>query len=137
MVIKMAERFKLTIVTPDREFYSDDADMVEFNTTEGEIGIYQGHAPLTVIVKPGILTITQGETVKNAALHAGFVQILPEEVTILAEIIEWPSEIDEQRALAAKERAENRLKDRSHIDVARAEAALMRSIARINAAKLQ
>lgn len=133
----MAERFKLTIVTPDREFYSDDADMVEFNTTEGEIGIYQGHAPLTVIVKPGILTITQGETVKNAALHAGFVQILPEEVTILAEIIEWPSEIDEQRALAAKERAENRLKDRSHIDVARAEAALMRSIARINAAKLQ
>ena len=137
MVIKMAERFKLTIVTPDREFYSDDADMVEFNTTEGEIGIYQGHAPLTVIVKPGILTITQGETVKNAALHAGFVQILPEEVTILAEIIEWPSEIDEQRAVAAKERAENRLKDRSHIDVARAEAALMRSIARINAAKLQ
>ncbi len=137
MVIKMAERFKLTIVTPDREFYSDDADMVEFNTTEGEIGIYQGHAPLTVIVKPGILTITQGETVKNAALHAGFVQILPEEVTILAEIIEWPSEIDTQRAEAARERAENRLKDRSHIDVARAEAALMRSIARINAAKLQ
>ncbi len=133
----MAERFKLTIVTPDREFYSDDADMVEFNTTEGEIGIYQGHAPLTVIVKPGILTITQGETVKNAALHAGFVQILPEEVTILAEIIEWPSEIDTQRAEAARERAENRLKDRSHIDVARAEAALMRSIARINAAKLQ
>lgn len=137
MVIKMAERFKLTIVTPDREFYSDDADMVEFNTTEGEIGIYQGHAPLTVIVKPGILTITQGETVKNAALHAGFVQILPEEVTILAEIIEWPSEIDTQRAEAARERAENRLKERSHIDVARAEAALMRSIARINAAKLQ
>lgn len=133
----MAERFKLTIVTPDREFYSDDADMVEFNTTEGEIGIYQGHAPLTVIVKPGILTITQGETVKNAALHAGFVQILPEEVTILAEIIEWPSEIDTQRAEAARERAENRLKERSHIDVARAEAALMRSIARINAAKLQ
>ena len=137
MVIKMAERFKLTIVTPDREFYSDDADMVEFNTTEGEIGIYQGHAPLTVIVKPGILTITQGETVKNAALHAGFVQILPEEVTILAEIIEWPSEIDTQRAEAARERAENRLKERSHIDVARAEAALMRSITRINAAKLQ
>ena len=137
MVIKMAERFKLTIVTPDREFYSDDVDMVEFNTTEGEIGIYQGHAPLTVIVKPGILTITQGETVKNAALHAGFVQILPEEVTILAEIIEWPSEIDTQRAEAARERAENRLKERSHIDVARAEAALMRSIARINAAKLQ
>ena len=106
----MAEKLKLTIVTPDREFYKDDVDMVEFNTTEGEIGIYQGHAPLSVIVKPGILAITQGETVKNAALHAGFVQILPEEVTILAEIIEWPGEIDEQRAEAARQRAEDRLK---------------------------
>ncbi len=129
----MAEKLKLTIVTPDREFYKDDVDMVEFNTTEGEIGIYQGHAPLSVIVKPGILAITQGETVKNAALHAGFVQILPEEVTILAEIIE----IDGQRAEAARQRAEDRLKGNDNsLDVARAEAALLRSLARINAAKL-
>ncbi len=134
----MAEKFKLTIVTPDREFFNEDVDMVEFNTTEGEIGIYKGHIPLTVIVKPGILTITQGDSVRNAALHAGFVQILPEEVTILAEIIEWPDEIDEERAEAAKERAESRLSgDKSSIDVARAEAALMRSIARINAVKLK
>lgn len=129
----MAERFKLTIVTPDREFYSDDVDMVEFNTTEGEIGIYQGHAPLTVIVKPGILTITQGDTIKNAALHAGFVQILPQEVTVLAEIIEWPEEIDKERALAARERAETRRGGGDGIDVARAEAALLRAIARIRA----
>ena len=47
----MAEKLKLTIVTPDREFYKDDVDMVEFNTTEGEIGIYQGHAPLAVSVQ--------------------------------------------------------------------------------------
>ncbi|MDE7272283.1 MAG: ATP synthase F1 subunit epsilon [Lachnospiraceae bacterium] len=134
----MAEKFKLTIVTPDREFFNEEADMVEFNTTEGEIGVYASHAPLTVIVKPGILTITQGETVKNAALHAGFVQILPQEITILAEIIEWPGEIDETRANAAKQRAEERLADHgSNIDIARAEAALMRSIARINAAKLK
>lgn len=133
----MAEKLKLTIVTPDREFFKEEVDMVEFNTTEGEIGIYQGHAPLTVIVKPGILTVTQNDTVKNAALHAGFVQILPEEVTILAEIIEWPGEIDEERAASAKERAEKRLSSGGDIDVARAEAALMRSIARINAAKLK
>lgn len=133
----MAEKFKLTIVTPDREFFNEDVDMVEFNTTEGEIGIYKGHIPLTVIVKPGILTITQGDTVKNAALHAGFVQILPEEVTILAEIIEWPGEIDEERAKAAKERAEGRLSGGSDIDIVRAEAALMRAIARINVAQLR
>ena len=133
----MAEKFKLTIVTPDREFFSEDVDMVEFNTTEGEIGIYKGHIPLTVIVKPGILTITQGETVKNAALHAGFVQILPEEVTILAEIIEWPGDIDEEIAKAARERAESRLSGGGDVDVVRAEAALMRATARINAAQLR
>lgn len=134
----MAEKFKLTIVTPDREFFSEDVDMVEFNTTEGEIGVYAGHAPLTVIVNPGILTITQGETLKNAALHAGFVQILPQEVTILAEIVEWPGEIDEERANAARQRAENRLSEHSSgLDMDRAQAALMRSIARINAAKLK
>ena len=135
---KMAEKFKLTIVTPDREFFNEEADMVEFNTTEGEIGVYQGHAPLTVIVKPGILTITQGDTVRNAALHAGFVQILPDEVTILAEIVEWPEEIDEQRAQEAKERAEDRIKNAgANVDMTRAQAALLRSLARIDAVKLK
>ena len=134
----MAEKFILKIVTPDRQFFDEEVDMVEFNTTEGEIGIYKGHVPLTVIVKPGVLTITQGEQKKSAALHAGFVQILPEEVTILAEIIEWPGEINEERAKAARERAESRLRGGAdEVDVARAEAALMRSIARINAYHLK
>ena len=134
----MADKFKLTIVTPDREFFNEEAEMVEFNTTEGEIGVYAGHAPLTVIVKPGILTITQGETLRNAALHAGFVQILPEEITILAEIIEWPEEIDAKRAEDAKQRAEGRIAERSaNIDVDRAQAALMRAVARINAVGLK
>jgi F-type H+-transporting ATPase subunit epsilon len=134
----MAEKFKLTIVTPDRQFFDEEADMVEFNTTEGEIGVYAGHAPLTVIVKPGVLKITQGDNVRNAALHAGFVQILPGEVTILAEIIEWPGEIDEPRASAARQRAEERLARReANLDIDRAEAALLRAIARINAAQLK
>lgn len=134
----MAEKFKLSIVTPDRQFFNEEADMVEFNTTEGEIGVYAGHAPLTVIVKPGILTVTQGETVRNAALHAGFVQILPDEVTILAEIIEWPEEIDQARAEAARQRAEERLAGRDqNIDLDRAQVALMRAIARINTVGLK
>ena len=134
----MAEKFKLTIVTPDREFFNEEADLVVFISTEGEIGVYAGHAPLTVIVKPGILTITQGDTVRNAALHAGFVQILPEEITILAEIIEWPEEIDKERAEEAKQRAEGRLTERSaNIDLDRAQTALMRAIARINAVALK
>ena len=64
-------------------------------------------------------------------------QILQDEVTILAEVIEWPGEIDEERTKAARERAEARLRSRANVDVARAEAALMRSITRINAAQLR
>lgn len=128
--------FLLRIITPDRVFYENQADMVEFNTTEGEIGVLPGHIPMTVIVKPGILYIHETEEEKKAALHAGFAEILPEGVTILAEVIEWPGEIDESRAVAAKERAEGRLQDKTpDTDIARAETALQRAIVRIQALK--
>lgn len=128
--------FQLKIITPERVFYEGSADMVEFNTTEGEMGVYRNHVPLTVILKPGILTITDGDEVKEAALHAGFVEILQDQVTIMAEIIEWPSEIDLSRAEEAKRRAEERLASRTpETDVARAETALKRAIARIEIAK--
>ena len=68
--------FQLHIITPDRVFYEGEVDMVEFNTTEGQIGILPGHIPLTVIVKPGILNISEPEGEKEAALHAGFAEIL-------------------------------------------------------------
>lgn len=124
--------FLLRIITPDRIFYENQVQMVEFNTTEGEIGVLPGHIPLTVIVKPGILDITEAEGDRVAALHAGFAEILPEQVTILAEIIEWPEEIDVERAEAAKERAEERLRSRTpETDLARAETALQRAVARI------
>ncbi|MCI9338252.1 MAG: ATP synthase F1 subunit epsilon [Lachnospiraceae bacterium] len=128
--------FLLRIITPDRVFYENQADMVEFNTTEGEIGVLPGHIPMTVIVRPGILYIHEAQEEKKAALHAGFAEILPEGVTILAEVIEWPGEIDENRAKSAMERAEHRLQDKApNTDVARAETALQRAIARIQVLK--
>ena len=128
--------FLLRIITPDRVFYENQVDMVEFNTTEGEVGILPGHIPMTVIVKPGVLCIGEPEGEKLAALHAGFAEILTEGVTILAEVIEWPGEIDESRAVAAKERAEGRLQDKTpDTDIARAETALQRAIVRIQALK--
>ncbi|MBQ9989751.1 MAG: ATP synthase F1 subunit epsilon [Lachnospiraceae bacterium] len=127
--------FELEIITPDRVFYKDQAAMVEFNTTEGEIGVYPGHIPLTVILKPGVLTIT-GEEKKEAALHAGFATILQDKVTIMAETVEWPEEIDLKRAEAARERAQTRLREgKQDTDIARAEAALLRAMARINTIK--
>ncbi len=133
----MAEKtFTLNIITPDRVFYEGEVSMVEMNTSEGEIGILPGHIPMTVIVKPGILKIYEEEGVKSAALHAGFVEILPGKVTVLAEIVEWPSEIDESRALAALERAKERIKEHDGAtDLAKAETALLRAIARIQVIK--
>lgn len=132
----MADLFKLRIITPDRVFYEGEAEMVEFNTAEGEIGIYKKHIPMTVIIKPGILTITEESETKTAALHAGFAEILPDQVTIMAEIIEWPVEIDQDRAEQAKERAEERLQNKTpETDIARAETALLRAMARIEVLK--
>ena len=130
----MAEEksFQLRIVTPDRIFYEGEVSMVEFNTTEGEIGVLPGHIPMTVIVKPGVLVISEEEGVKQAALQSGFAEIPPEGVTILAEIVEWPDEIDEHRAEAALERAQERLQNKNAgTDIARAETALLRAMARI------
>lgn len=130
------EDFTLKIITPDRVFFEEPVSMVEFNTTEGEVGVYKNHIPMTVIVAPGILTITQENGVREAALHAGFAEILQDEVTILAEIIEWPEEIDLRRAEAAKERAEERLRSKTpETDVMRAETAMQRAIARIEVIK--
>ena len=128
--------FKLRIITPERVFYEGDVSMVEFNTTEGEIGVYKKHVPTTVIVNPGIITITEAEETKEAALHAGFAEILQDEVVILAEIIEWPEEIDADRAQAARDRAEERLRNKTpETDVLRAETALQRALARIHVIK--
>lgn len=130
------DNFRLQIITPERVFFDQDAHMVEFNTTEGEIGIYANHIPLTCIIKPGILTIRMNGEEKEAALHSGFVEILPDKVTILAEVIEWPEEIDAARAEAAMERAKERIAHpTSSTDIARAQTALMRAMARITVIK--
>ena len=73
--------------------------------------------------------------IKKAAVHGGIVEVLKDKVTILAEIAEWPDEIDVNRANEAKIRAERRLASKdSNLDVSRAEMALKRSLARLGAA---
>ena len=98
----------------------------------GEIGVYPDHIPLTTVLAPGVVTITNGEDVKEAAVHAGFAEILGDKVTLLAEIAEWPDEIDEKRAEAAKERAEARIAAKAaDTDMLRAEFALRKALVRI------
>ena len=125
--------FQIEIITPERILYNGKAEMVEFTAEDGEIGIYKNHIPLTTVIAPGVLTITEPEGKKTAALHAGFAEILPDKVTILAEIAEWPDEIDLDRAKEAKERAEERIRTASTgTDVARAEAALKKAMVRLD-----
>lgn len=125
--------FSVEIITPDRVFYKGEAEMIEFTTANGEIGVYKNHIPLTTVLAPGIVTITTPEGKKEAAVHSGFAEILQDKVTLLAEIAEWPDEIDVARAQAAKERAEERLEShREEIDVKRAEFALRKALVRID-----
>ena len=125
--------FDLEIISPERTFYKGQVHFLEVATSEGEIGIYKNHIPMTNVVVPGIVTIHEADGVKEAALHSGFMVILQDSVKIMAEVAEWPDEIDENRANEAKIRAERRLKEGgSGIDYVRAEAALKRSIARLN-----
>ncbi|MBO5387031.1 MAG: ATP synthase F1 subunit epsilon [Lachnospiraceae bacterium] len=119
------------IMAPDRVFYEGQVSFIEFNTTEGIVGIYPKHIPMTVVISPGVLKIVEanGET-KEAALHSGFAEVLGDSITMLAESVEWPDEIDIRRAEEAKIRAERRIKDDSQ-DMNRAELALKRSVVRM------
>ena len=130
----MADRlFKLEIIRPDRVFYSGDVRMVEYNTTEGEVGVYAGHIPMTQIIAPGKLVITEENEEKIAALLSGFVEVTESRVEILAEACEWPEDIDRVRAEEAKIRAERKLSNPDgKTDILKAELALKRALIRLS-----
>ena len=133
----MAQTFHLKITSPDRIFYEGEVTMVEINTTEGQIGVLANHIPLTSVLSPGVcyIHVPDGDP-KVCAVHGGFFEILQDSMTILAEVCEWPEEIDVDRAEAARKRAEGFLTDKpAGTDIDRAMLALKRSAARIEAAK--
>ena len=125
----MADKtFRLEIIAPDRIFYSNDIYMVEYNTVEGQVGVYADHIPMTQIIAPGRLIITERNEEKQAALLSGFVEITPEKMTILAEAVEWPQDIDIKRA-------QRRISsEQGGVDIGRAELALKRALIRLEIA---
>ena len=128
----MAEVMKLNVITPEKSFYEGDVTMVELTTTEGDIGVYPNHIPLTAVVSPGVLTIHEEGEKKQASLISGFITILPYSVTIMAEVAEWPDEIDFKRAEEARVRAERRLTSgEAGLDTLRAEMSLKRAMVRL------
>ena len=104
------DKFALKIMCPDHVFFEGDATMVEFTTTQGNVGIYAKHIPMVNVIAPGKLSIhCEDGSVKTCALHSGFAEILQDEVTILADSCEYSDEIDVNRAELALRRALVRL----------------------------
>ena len=135
----MAEKtFRLEIISPDRIFYTNDVLMVEYNTVEGEVGVYAEHIPMTQIIAPGRLIITEENGQRAAALLSGFVEITPDKVTILAEAVEWPQNIDIARAERARDRAQQILSaEEDEQTLLLAEAALKRALVRLAIAGME
>ena len=80
----MADKFKLNIISPEKKFLEGDCEFLEFVSTEGELGIYAKHIPLTTILEPCVMRIHNDGEIKKAAILGGFVEILQEKVTVLA-----------------------------------------------------
>lgn len=126
--------FTLEIVTPERKVYEKETEMVVAKGVAGEMGILANHIPLVTPLKIATVKAKRENGEDLIAVHGGFMEVRKDRVVILAEIAELPEEIDVQRALAAKERAENRLSAKQDdLDYRRAEIALQKALIRIKA----
>ena len=123
---------RLDIVTAERLVYSEDVDVIVAPGVDGELAILPRHAPLMTALQPGELRVKQSGEEFSLAVTGGFLEVRPDRVTVLADAAERAEEIDIERAEEAKRRAEERLgKSITETDLARAEAALRRSLIRI------
>lgn len=129
----MAQNIKLSIVTPEKEVVSDDAQIIMAPGSVGEFGVLSGHTPFLTSLKIGSVRYTDGKGKEQVVfVNGGFAEVLPDKVTILAESAERKEDIDANRAEAAKARAEKRLAEAGEgVDMARAEAALGRALQRL------
>ena len=96
---------KLTVVSPERELYSGDVDVVLAPSVYGQLGIFPHHSPLIAQLEEGSLCARVGEEEYYFAIHGGFIHVLPDQVTVLADTAERAEEIDLQRAEEARKRA--------------------------------
>jgi F-type H+-transporting ATPase subunit epsilon len=128
-------KLALEIVTPDRSIVRDEVDEVEVPGSEGYLGVLPGHTPLLATMKVGELWYRIGQEKHYLAIAFGFVEVLPDRVTVLAQIAERAQDIDIDRAEAAKRRAEERLSTSvPDMDFERARVALMKSLIRLQVA---
>ena len=126
--------FHLEIYTPYKKYYSDDVSFLHVRNSDTVLGILPNHAPLVTSIKIAEIIIKKDDKENVYACGGGVMDIQNNKVTLLLHSIERADEIDLERAIASKLRAEERLKDKlnSKIDIRRAELALSRALVRIS-----
>lgn len=125
----------VSVVTPDGQVLEDEYEMVSCKAETGELGILPGHIPLVAPLAISALRLKRNNEEHLVAVSGGFIEVRPDKVTVLAPSAERAEDIDVERALAAKERAERRLAEEKDIDKVRAEAALQRALNRLEIAR--
>jgi len=129
----LPSKIHLDIVTPDRLLVREDVDEVEIPGADGYFGVLPGHTPLLAALAVGELWYRQGQDKTYLSIALGFAEVLPDRVTILAQLAERPEEIDVTRAEEARTRAEARLSQpKAELDYERARIALMKSLTRLS-----
>jgi len=132
----MADKILLEIVTPEKKVFSEAVDVVVAPGEEGEFGVLPNHIPFVTKLRVGELRFRTAQRSGYVAIMGGYVEVLPDHVTVLATAAEEASDIDIIRAKAARERAERRLKEaKDRLEFVRAQAALQRAIARLRVAE--
>ena len=135
----MAQQIRLEVVTPTGAVVNDEVDIVNAPGYGGDFGVLANHAPFLSTVKIGLLSYQKGNQRENLMISGGFCEVSNNKITFLVESAEYGKQIDVDRAMKAKERAEKRLAQASQqtdsLNRARAEAALQRALARIKASK--
>ena len=126
-------KLQLEIVTPEAKTFSEEVDMVVLPGVEGELGILPLHVPLMTRLLPGEIRITQGQKQVELVVGNGFVEVMPDKVSILTDMAMSDKEIDEQAAEEAIKRAQAALQNKSldAEEVAEIESALARSLAQL------
>jgi F-type H+-transporting ATPase subunit epsilon len=130
----------LEVVTPSGAVVSEDVDIVTAPGVSGEFGVLANHAPFLSTIKTGTLSYKKDRTTKVLMVTGGFTEVSNNRITFLVESAEFGTDIDVERALRAKERAEKRLlqaqQSAEKISRVRAEAALQRALARLRTAEI-
>jgi F-type H+-transporting ATPase subunit epsilon len=128
-------KLQLQIVSADRSLVNETVDEVVIPGFDGYFGVLPGHTPLLAVLQVGELWYRQGQEKHYVSIAFGFAEVLPDRVTILAQIAEKAEEIDLARAEAAKKRAEERLsRPMVDLDAERARIALLKSLIRLQVA---